>query len=162
MKNLSILFTILAGISVMMFSNCINRPSASDLKSVKRLEGDWVSTPESGFYESWILKNDKQMFGLGFSMDQTDTLFSEQLEIFASDSGVYYKALVQGQNEELPMYFKLTHQEDDSLVFSNPAHDFPRFIIYKIFHEDSLRIDVRDGIGETSKGFQLIMIKMAC
>jgi len=161
-KVLSILFTILSGISVLMLSNCINQPSVSDLKSVKRLEGDWASIHESGFYEFWKLKNDRQMLGLGFSMELSDTLMSEQLEIFASDSGVYYKALVKGQNEGLPVFFHLTHQEHDSLVFTNPEHDFPRFIIYKIFNDDSLRIDVRDGIGELSKGFQLIMIKMPC
>lgn len=99
------------------------------------------------------------MLGLGFSMEQSDTLMSEHLEIFASDSGVYYKALVNGQNEGLPVFFHLTHQEHDSLVFSNPEHDFPRFIIYKIFNNDSLRIDVRNEIGKMSKGFQLFMIK---
>jgi hypothetical protein len=145
---------------MMMLSNCVNRPSKPDLHSVKRLEGNWVSTPESGFYESWKLKSNRQLLGIGFSMNNTDTLFSEQLEIFASDSGVYYKALVQDQNKGLPVFFHLAHQEDDSLVFSNPAHDFPRFIIYKIFNDDSLRIDVRDGIGDKSKGFQLTMKKM--
>lgn len=153
------LITTIGVVAVLILSSCnrqVNKPEIADLKW---LEGNWKSIEGSQFYESWKMKNSNVLEGLGCTIDNGDTLMSESLRIFESDSGIFYSATVSNQNDRLPVHFKLTHYLKDSLVFSNPVHDFPRIIVYKRITCDSIRVYVRDGWTSLSKGFTLHMVK---
>lgn len=140
-----------------MIQSC-HEPSATfNLDRINWLEGSWRSKNETGFFENWEIAEKNRMTGIGFTMENSDTLMTEHLEIYVSDSGTFYKALVSDQNDRLPVLFKLNHAENDSLVFANPSHDFPRFIVYKKFDNNSFKAYVRDGFEESSRGFDLLM-----
>jgi hypothetical protein len=139
--------------------SCGDSSQRHQIDKLHWLEGKWANGNETGFYESWEVAGKDRITGIGFTMEKTDTLIIEHLEIFTNDSGTFYKALVAGQNEDLPVFFELTYAQDDSLVFSNPRHDFPRFIVYKKIDDNTFRAHVRDGFGESSRGFELLMNK---
>ena len=68
-------------------------------------------------------------------------MFIEHLAILKTDSGTYYAANTPDQNGGATVHFKLIHQED-SLVFSNPAHDFPQRIVYARGTADDWNVSV--------------------
>lgn len=145
-------------ISILFAVSCSGPGARTEHPDLDWLEGRWFAR-EAGFHENWERSGNNELRGAGFTLENGDTLFSETLRIFHSDTGTFYQALMQEQNEGKPVYFKLVHHEPDSLVFSNPNHDFPNYIIYKKLAEDSLRVHVRDGLGEDSRGFSMEMHK---
>ncbi len=151
--------TIVGIIAFLLIPSCDRNVNKQEFAGLRWLEGNWKSIEESQFYESWEMKNGNVMEGFGCAMKNGDTLMSESLRISESDSGIFYSAVVSDQNDRLPVHFKLIHHFGDSLVFSNPTHDFPRIIVYKRIAADSLMVYVRDGLGSLSKGFTLHMVK---
>jgi len=160
MKGVHTSIAVFLAAFFLVIQSCGDSSHRHEIDKLHWLEGKWANGNETGFHESWKIAGKDRITGIGFTLEKTDTLIIEHLEIFASDSGTFYKALVAGQNENLPVFFKLTHAQDDSLVFSNPGHDFPRFIVYRKINNDSFRVHVRDGFGETSRGFELLMNKL--
>jgi hypothetical protein len=161
--NMKEIYTIIAlffSAAFLVIQSCGDSAHRHELDKLHWLEGKWASDNLSGFYESWEVESMDRITGVGFTMENTDTLMVEHLEIFTSDSGIFYKALVVGQNEDMPVFFKLTYAQDDSLFFTNPSHDFPRFIVYKKIDGDNFKAYVRDGFSETSQGFELLMHKL--
>lgn len=96
------------------------------------LLGEWqdpLDTAGTTFHEQWTRSADGAYTGLGFVLSGNDTVFIEHLAIVQSDTGTYYAANTPDQNDGATVHFKLIHHED-SLVFANPAHDFPQRIVY--------------------------------
>jgi len=160
MKGIYTIIALLSGAAFLVIQSCGDSSHTHEIDQFQWLEGKWANSNETGFYESWEITGKDRITGIGYTMENTDSLMIEHLEIFASDSGTFYKALVVEQNENQPVFFKLTHAQGDSLVFSNPSHDFPRFIVYKKIDDNTFRAYVRDGFSETSRGFELLMNKM--
>lgn len=138
---------------------CRNVTNRQSIQSFRWLAGEWKSTGEMNFFEMWNNAGANEIRGIGFINENGDTLMSEQLMIFASDSGIFYQASVAGQNDQHPILFKLIAMQNDSFVFFNPAHDFPKLIAYKVLSGDSLRVHVLENANEYSKGFRITMIK---
>jgi hypothetical protein len=145
---------------MLVCTSCPGPPEKYHVENLAWLTGQWKSSEEAAFYEHWEFKNNSTLLGHGFTLENGDTIFSEQLQIFASDSGIYYSALPSANNRDLPVYFKHDHHAGDSLLFHNPAHDFPKYIIFTKTTAGSLKIIVRDGFEEGSKGFELAMNKI--
>lgn len=160
MKGVHRIIAVFLSASFLVIPSCSDSAHRHEIEKLHWLEGKWANGNETGFYESWEIESKNRIKGIGFTLEKTDTLIIEHLEIFTSDSGTFYKALVSEQNENLPVFFKLTYAQDDSLVFSNPRHDFPRFIVYKKIDNNTFRAHVRDGFGESSRGFELLMNKL--
>lgn len=160
MKGIYTIIALFFSAGFLVLQSCGDSARHHEIDKLHWLEGKWANGDATGFYESWEVESKDRIAGIGYTMENTDTLMMEHLEIFTSDSGTFYKALVVEQNEGLPVFFKLTYTQDDSLVFSNPSHDFPRFIVYKKIDDNTFRAYVRDGFSETSQGFELLMHKL--
>lgn len=96
------------------------------------LIGEWQDVQDNGrtvFNEHWSRAADGTFVGLGFVLSGKDTVFIEHLGILRSDTATFYAATVNNQNSGAAILFKLVHDRD-SLVFINPAHDFPQRIVY--------------------------------
>jgi len=80
----------------------------------------------------------------------------EFLRIEQRDDGIYYVAQPNGQCPATD--FKLTRATGQQAVFENPAHDFPKRIIYKKLGDDSLTatIDGGEGTKEITFSYQRI------
>ncbi len=96
------------------------------------LIGEWQDVKDSGrtvFNEHWSRAADGTLVGLGFVLSGNDTVFIEHLGILHMDTSTFYAATVNNQNSGAAVLFKLVHSFD-SLVFTNPDHDFPQRIVY--------------------------------
>jgi len=138
---------------------CRNVANRQSVESFRWLAGEWKSTGEMNFFEMWNNAGANEITGTGFIIENGDTLMSEQLMIFASDSGIFYQASVSRQNDQQPILFKLIEMQNDSFAFFNPVHDFPKLIAYKMLSSDSLRVHVLENANKDSKGFRITMIK---
>ncbi len=102
-------------------------------RMAERLSGDWVDTSADGhtvFHEQWQRTDGTLHTGLGFVMSGADTVFIEHLKIHSNGKEGWYSARIPSQNDGVFIDFKLEHASNDSLVFTNAAHDFPQRIRY--------------------------------
>ena len=78
------------------------------------------------------------MHGKGFMMRGVDSMVNERIVLKKEGDSVMYIPTVAGQNNALPVPFKLKSSNDSVFIFENPAHDFPQRIIYRFVNNDSL------------------------
>lgn len=101
---------------------------------IPRLVGDWTdeqTEPGAIVHERWRQSSDGSYTGIGFVMAGLDTVFIEHLRISADSVGrIAYRVRVPSQNAGEEVDFALTTCMGDSMVFENPAHDFPTRIAY--------------------------------
>ena len=93
--------------------------------------GRWqtASSPNvSGEY--WMKKNDSTWAGTGYYIKGTDTVITETVELKANGKDIFYIPTAKGQNNELPVQFRMTSFSKGIFIFENPAHDFPKQIVY--------------------------------
>lgn len=110
-----------------------------ELSKAQWFLGNWENqTPQGDLYENWKQENDSLYLGESFFVKGKDTLFSEQVQLAQKGKDVFYTVSVKGQNDEKPVPFKLTKASADTLVFENPAHDFPNKILYRKVNKDSI------------------------
>jgi hypothetical protein len=76
--------------------------------------------------------------GKGYLVDAGDTIFSEDLKLEHINGEVFYIPVIEGQNKEEEVRFKLISSADNRFVFENKEHDFPQHIIYQQLPGDSL------------------------
>ena len=107
------------------------------------LIGKWSNTAKQRHdYETWGKYNDSTYLGKSYSIQNGDTVSSESIKLVEGNEGIYYIPIVQGQNNNLPVSFKLIVVETNKLVFENPAHDFPQRISYHLVSPDSLVAEI--------------------
>ncbi|MBU9936347.1 MAG: hypothetical protein KTQ13_06810, partial [Ferruginibacter sp.] len=88
--------------------------------------------------------------GKGYMIRGTDTIINERVALTNTQEGILYTSAVEDQNNNQPVAFKMTRAENDVFVFENPAHDFPKRIVYRLVTGDSIHAFVDDGT-ETGK-----------
>ena len=125
----------------------------SSLASMQWLLGEWHA--ESGattWHESWGALDAKTWQGRGIESSKSDPARQsvEDLRLVEMGGRVFYVAKVA--HNELPVAFRLVECGEGRLVFSNPAHDFPKRLEYLRQPEDRLRVHVSDG---AEQGFTL-------
>ncbi len=105
------------------------------------LLGNWEGKIEGGeMTESWIKRNDSVFEGTAMFIKGKDTLHFETSTLKQNMEDLIYSMKVVDQNNDLPISFRLTSADSTSLVFENPAHDFPKKIAYKFIGKDSVSI----------------------
>ncbi len=88
-------------------------------------------------YEIW----NTDFTGIGFTMQDKDTVFKEILSIVELDGNLVYK--VEGVNEE-PSLFTFTEQTKNSFRCENPDNEFPKVIEY-VLEDDQLKAVISAG-----------------
>ena len=112
-----------------------------------RAEGEQVFTDET-----WTQVSPSTFEGRGEATTRAsgEKQGLETLRLVEMSGGIYYIAKV-GHND-LPVAFQATHCSDDSAVFENPQHDFPKRLAYRSKGADGLVVEVSDG---AARGFAL-------
>ena len=130
------LFAILVAISFHSFA----QDAVADFKKLLSMEGNWSMQTKRGItYESWVKINDSVLAGKSYRLINTmDTLLLEEVQLVRKGSNIFYIPVVQGQNDLLPVTFKLISTEKDIFVFDNPEHDFPQKINYELPKSNNL------------------------
>ena len=142
---------IVPGVAVVL---CFSEFFLTDNKIFKKLyilEGTWKMTTRRGaICEEWKKTDDNHLQGKGYMIRGTDTIINERVALTNTQEGILYTSAVEDQNNNQPVAFKMTRAENDVFIFENPAHDFPKRIVYRLVTGDSIHAFVDDGT-ETGK-----------
>lgn len=142
LRKITLILVWVLMIVVLTVSACKNSDNPkyrNKLDSLSWLIGNWsVESSESIFTETWEKVNDTLFTGQSYFVKGSDTLSSETISLQQHDTSVFYVPLVEGQNENKPIFFKLTYSDGTNAVFENPEHDFPQKIVYQLKENDSL------------------------
>jgi len=102
--------------------------------------GEWEKTDSLGtLREIWERLDDSTFIGLSYYIqNKKDTLHNEQVELIQDGEHLIYTTTIKGENNDLPIQFQMTTDEDSLLVFENPKHEYPQKIQYKLMKNGSL------------------------
>lgn len=95
------------------------------------LLGDWIRTNEElgkETYESWEKKSNTEYHGLGFSMQNGDTLMQEGIRLIKSNTD--WNIEVRLQNNTQAVIFKVSSFNEQEFICENLDNDFPKKIKY--------------------------------
>ena len=119
---------------LMFFSNIL----AQDDLTTKLFPGTWkMISDKIQYYEEWRLINDSELIGIGFSVEQGDTVLSEELYVKKFADTWAYVALPVNQTITL---FALTEYTESKFIFENKKHDYPQKIIYEFTADGKLNV----------------------
>lgn len=92
--------------------------------------------------ETWRIADDSTLIGRDFRIkpENGDTVTLENMRIELRDTNIFYVAIVRGQNQNRPIYFKLTEADYEGYVFENPDHDDPQKIRYLLLGNRELQV----------------------
>src|SRR5262247_2799158 len=94
------------------------------------LSGDWETAPgRMQIDEHWTKVAGSSLIGMSRTVAGGKTVFFEYLRIEARGADIYYVAHPKARTPGTD--FKLTRLTTQEAVFENPAHDFPKRIIYR-------------------------------
>ena len=115
---------------------------------LKWLAGCWrATTPRATIDEQWMAPAGNVMLGTSRATRRIagrDSVFEwEFMRIFARGDSVIFRAHPKG---EAGGEFSAERMDDSSVVFANPAHDFPQRIRYRI-SGDSLHASIEGDHG---------------
>jgi len=111
-----------------------------ELAKANWMLGEWEKTDSLGtLKEIWERLDDSTFVGLSYYIqNKKDTLHNEQVELMQNGEHLIYTVTIKGENNNSPIPFQLTKDEDSLLVFENPKHDYPQKIQYKLMKNASL------------------------
>ena len=153
MKIIKLVFTI---ILFYVSTDAYSQPCNS-LTSLHWLLGTWVAEHRKTVtIESWRKVSPKTFEGVGKSSTKASNKrhSSELLRLIEMNNELFYIAKPEQNN--LPVAFKLTECTNKSVVFENPAHDFPKKLEYKLKTDHEMFVIVS---GEQGKRFTINFIR---
>lgn len=146
-KNALILIIVLFATSSCTKSEV--RSPRPEFSKIAWLLGSWEGRDSNSVYFEHWKEAGKELFeGRAVVIVKGDTVFSERVTIEIRDSVLIYRVII-GKNE--PVLFKLVAADEQSVSFSNPQHDFPQNISYKIQPDGSLYAYVDGMAGKNYK-----------
>jgi hypothetical protein len=127
-----LVFTFATGSSAMCQQNEL-------LHQLQQLKGFWKTEIKGKIiFESWKLIDDHEMWGMSYTIKNTDTIIFEQTRIVDRDNQLSYLAKVRSQNNGQEVAFKLISSVNKTFIFENPEHDFPQRVAYQFISADSV------------------------
>jgi hypothetical protein len=138
--------------------------SKDPFRRFDKLSGVWQAhNSETYLYEEWskAKKNSMTMYGKSYTLNGTDSIVYERVELRQKGEDVFYIPTVRDQNNSQPVPFKLIFSTDSSFTFENRQHDFPQRVIYRFVGNDSLvgRIEGMNKGEEMSQEFYYHRVK---
>ena len=148
-------------VSIIVLAGQLGAQQAGSIDRAGWLAGCWEQrTANRVTLEMWMPPAGGLMLGASRTTAGAATREFEQLRIVATGDTLVYTALPSGQREAA---FRSTAVTDTALVFENPAHDFPRKIIYRRVGADSVVARVEGpGPNNTTRGFDIRMRRASC
>lgn len=107
-------------------------------------------------YEEWVVCQG-DLTGRGYKLIDGEEQVSETLKIDIIEGKLTLLATVPDQNEGKTVAFTAVKSAEDEYAFANPAHDFPKKIIYKKISPTEMLVQV---LGDNDKGFSFKMIRL--
>ena len=137
-------------------SSCYRPTGSQSIKDLKQLEGNWKSYKGVVFNENWIYESENFFKGIGFSLNENDTSFYENLSIKMYNDTIYYSVILESDRVTK---FKLTEAKKHKWTFVNPDNEFPSIINYEIENDTLLNISISNIRGNKEQFFWLKKVK---
>lgn len=102
-----------------------------------RLTGTWQHSNGRSF-ERWTNESVGHYRAVVFSVKGSDTSWNEQADIYNEQGKWVFENTVQGQNDGRSIKFIESGISDTHVQFSNPAHDFPTDVNYRLVDANTL------------------------
>lgn len=136
-------FTLLACNKQKLEAEKVPEKGPGKIVQASWLIGTWSNAyNERRDYEAWEKYNDSTYLGRSYSIQNGDTVSSESIKLVEEGAALYYIPIVQGQNNNLSVSFKLITLESDKIIFENQSHDFPQRISYQLITQDSMIAEI--------------------
>ena len=131
---------VLITIPTLFFSSCVeNNNKGTKIKVEEKISNenfDWLlgnwkrNNEEDGkeTFEVWTKISSSEYYGIGFTMQNNDTLKQEKIRLVKS--GGKWDLEVQPQDEPNPIIFNMTSYSDQEFICENKTLDFPKLIKY--------------------------------
>jgi hypothetical protein len=115
-----------------------------ELEKANWMLGEWEKTDSLGtLKEIWERLDDSTFIGLSYYIqNEKDTLHNEQVEMMQDGEHLIYTTTIKGENNDLPVQFQMTSDEDSLLVFENPKQEYPQKIEYRLLKNKNLNTKV--------------------
>lgn len=97
------------------------------------LTGQWVRINDSEgqtTYEFWEKESETEYKGIGFTMQQSDTIWKEHIYLQKKNRNWTFE--VSGTNDNEATVFQLTSLEDNKFIVENKENEFPKKIEYQL------------------------------
>jgi hypothetical protein len=121
-------------------------PAAPTVNRFSWLAGNWVmKEKDGGASEQWQQVNDSLMTGISNFIKGDSVIPFETVKIYNRDTVFFYEVKAVGQNNELPIAFRITSLSDSAFVAENAQHDFPKRIGYRMINKDSVTAYIDGG-----------------
>jgi hypothetical protein len=107
------------------------KPTTQSTDSFDWLLGNWKRTNEEKgkeTFENWKKTNDIEYEGIGFTLQNRDTLSQEQMKLIQTNGK--WNLLVKTFDEKDFIKFEMTEIADDKFECKNITLDFPKLIKY--------------------------------
>ncbi len=102
------------------------------IKNLDWLVGTWkIASSQGIIQESWEMKNDSVLVGKSMFIKDGKEIPQETLTLVKEGNDVFYISTVIGQNNNLPVKFKVLFQRGTEFICENLTHDFPQRIAYR-------------------------------
>lgn len=153
MRHLTVLLTLALAFAPTLVSTAGAEEGAPTVRSLAWLAGCWAeTTPSRQTLECWTDPQGGLLLGIHRDVvrrDSAERASFEYLRIEDSGQGPVYQASPGGRG---PTPFRLTESSENSAVFENPDHDFPRRIVYRLLDDGRLYVTAEGDMGgETRK-----------
>jgi hypothetical protein len=110
--------------------------------------------------EFWTTPAGGQLFGIGRTIVGADsTVTFEVMRIYERGGKLLFAAQPAGQP---PAQFTEKELTDSTVVFANPAHDFPQYIRYRRLGPSEVAARVDGKMGEKEMAFDTRYRRVAC
>ena len=161
-RTIMILASLVGAIVFSSTKGSMQNPAATTTPTVADLAwiaGNWQTSPgkRAQVDEHWTSPSGGSLIGMSRTVVGDKTVEFEYLRIEQRADAIYYvahpKARCPGTD------FKLTRLAGQEAVFENPAHDFPKRIIYRKNSDGSLVATIDAGEGTKSQSFSYLPIK---
>lgn len=95
--------------------------------------GEWQLQDSLGVLtETWTQIDDSTYTGTTlYVKDKKDTIHFEKMELMQQEDLLIYTSTVKGENGNQAVMYRLTEDNDSTLVFENKKHDYPQKIRYQ-------------------------------
>ena len=132
--------------------------STPTISELAWMSGGWRTAPGGRVQieEHWMAPAGGSMLGMSRTVAGDRTVEFEYLRLEQRAGDIYYVAHPKARYPGTD--FKLTRLSRQEAVFENPAHDFPKRIIYRKGSDGSLTASIDGGEGTKSKTFAFVPI----
>jgi len=123
-----------------------------DFKKLYPLQGKWLMKTKKGFIgEEWVRVGKYNLQNTAYVIKGKDTTITERVSLRKRKRDIFYTSTVEEQNKKMPIDFRLLSVEENTFIFENKEHDFPKRIVYKLVSKDSIHAWIDDGMENSKK-----------